>query len=52
MKQAPKYRDSTRRELSPGHRRRLALLIGTLVVLLVAIVVVAILVAFGEVTFR
>lgn len=52
MKNDPKYRGSTRRELAPREWRRLGVLIGTLVLLLVVIVVVAVLVAFGEITLR
>ena len=52
MNNDPKYRNSTRRELSSNQWRRLGLLIGTLVLLLVVIVVVAVLVAFGELTLR
>ena len=52
MDNDPKYRASTRRELSPDQWRRLGFLIGTLVLLLVVVVVVAVLVAFGELTLR
>ena len=52
MKNDPKYRSSTRRELSAAQWRRLGVLIGTLIVLLVVIVLVAVLVAFGEITLR
>ena len=52
MNKDPKYRSSTRRELSSAQWRRLGVLIGTLILLLVVIVVVAVLVAFGELTLR
>ena len=52
MSNNPKYRGSTRRELSGARWRRLGLLIGTLGLLLVVIVVVAVLVAFGELALR
>ena len=52
MNDEPKYRTSTRRDLSSAQWRRLGLLIGALVLLLIAIVVVAVLVAFGELTLR
>jgi hypothetical protein len=52
MKNDPKYRSSTRRELSAAQWRRLGVLIGTLIVLLVVVVLVAVLVAFGEITLR
>lgn len=52
MKNDPKYRSSTRRELSPAQWRRLGVVIGTLIVLLVVIILVAVLVAFGEITLR
>lgn len=52
MSRDPKYRESTRRELSPAQWRRLGLLLGLLALLLVAIVVIAVLVAFGELSLR
>ena len=52
MSKEPKYRDTTRRELSSAQWRRLGLLLGILAVLLIVIVVVAVLVAFGEITLR
>ena len=52
MKHDPKYRRSTRRDLSPAQWRRLGILIGLLVLLLIAILVVAVLVAFGEIVLR
>jgi hypothetical protein len=50
MNNEPKYRSSTRRDLSPAQWRRLGIVIGSLIVLVVVVVVVAILVAFGEIT--
>ena len=52
MSDDPKYRDSTRHDLSSTARYRLGLALGLLAVLLVVIVVVAVLVAFGEITLR
>ncbi len=52
MSNDPKYRSSTRRELSSSQWRRLGLVIGILILLLVVIVVGAVLVAFGEITLR
>ncbi len=46
--QNPKFQASTRRDLSPAQWRRFGLLLGALGLLLVAIVVLAVLVAFGE----
>ena len=50
MSRDPKYRSSTRRDLSAAQWRRLGVLIGTLVLLLIVVVIVAVLVAFGELT--
>jgi hypothetical protein len=52
MSKDPKYRGSTRHELSPAQWRRLGLLLGSLALLLAVVVVVAVLVAFGEITLR
>jgi hypothetical protein len=52
MDHDPKYRGSTRRDLSDAQWRRLGIVLGTLFLLLVVIVVVAVLVAFGELTLR
>ena len=52
MSKDPKYRSSTRPELTSAQWRRLGVLIGLLILLLVTIVVVAVLVAFGELTLR
>jgi|GEM_PF-3150814 len=52
MSNDPKYRGSTRRELSGTQWWRLGLLIGTLLLVLVVVVVVAVLVAFGEIALR
>jgi hypothetical protein len=52
MSDDPKYRNSTRHDLSGSARRRLGLALGLLAVLLVVIVAVAVLVAFGEITLR
>ncbi len=52
MSDDPKYRKSTRRELSPAEWRRLGIAIGTLIILLIVVVTVAVLVAFGELTLR
>ena len=51
MNNDPKYRASTRGELSSTQWRRLGILIGSVILLLVIIVVVAVLVAFGEIAF-
>jgi hypothetical protein len=51
MSHDPKYRHSTRRELTTAQWRRVGLVIGTLLLLLIAIIVVAVLVAFGELAF-
>ena len=52
MNDEPKYRESTRRELTPAQWRRLGLVLGALALLVIAVVVVAVLVAFGELTLR
>ena len=52
MSKDPKYRGSTRHKLSPAQWRRLGLLLGSLALLLAVVVVVAVLVAFGEITLR
>lgn len=50
MSNKPKYRGSTRRELSPARWRQLGVLIGALILLVIMIVAVAVLVAVGEIT--
>lgn len=50
MSKDPKYRSSTRRDLSPAQWRRLGVLIGILILLLIVVVIGAVLVAFGEIT--
>ncbi len=47
----PKYRRSTRADLTGQQWRRLGILIGTLILVLVVVVVVALLVALGEISF-